>query len=127
MMSLTRRNTPRLAAIAVLAWGLPGWAHHSHGNYDLRQYIDMEGTVTEVHWINPHTWIYMEVVDEGGIATIWTLEGGGINALTRRGWAEDSVQVGDNVSVRCHPLRAGTPVCLFGFLRTEDGYENEFD
>lgn len=116
-----------LASVAAAAWTLPGWSHHSHGNYDLTQYIDMEGTVTEVHWINPHTWIYLEVVDEDGAATIWTLEGGGINALTRRGWTEDSVQVGDNVSVRCHPLRAGTPACLFGFLRTEDGYENEFD
>jgi hypothetical protein len=42
-------------AAGILAWLLPGWGHHSHGNYDLKQYLSMEGTVTEVHWINPHT------------------------------------------------------------------------
>ena len=124
---MTMTDMRRIAALAVVAWAFPTWAHHSHGNYDLTQYIEMEGTVTEVHWINPHTWIYLEVADENGSATIWALEGGGINALTRRGWTQDSVQVGDDISVRCHPLRAGTPACLFGFLRTEDGYENEFD
>ena len=44
-------------AIVVIAWSLPGWAHHSHGNYDLETYRTIEGTVTEAHWINPHTWI----------------------------------------------------------------------
>lgn len=115
------------AAIALIAWAVPGWAHHSHGNYDLTQYRNLDGTVTEVHWINPHTWVYLEVVDQAGTSTIWTLEGGGINALTRRGWTQDSVQVGDNISVRCHPLRGGTSSCLFGYLKTEDGEEKEFD
>tara|TARA_Y100000590_G_scaffold51937_2_gene54452 strand:+ start:177 stop:440 length:264 start_codon:yes stop_codon:yes gene_type:complete len=87
----------------------------------------MEGTVTEVHWMNPHTWIYIEVTDESNSPTIWALEGGGINALTNRGWTQNSVQVGDSISVRCHPLKAGTPACLFGFLRTADGTEGEYD
>jgi len=121
------RNYRACAAIAMIAWALPGWAHHSHGNYDMTQYRNLEGTVTEVHWINPHTWIYLEVVDEGGTATIWTLEGGGINALTRRGWTQDSVQVGDNISARCHPLRGGTSSCLFGYLKLEGQEEKEYD
>jgi len=114
-------------AAALLAWALPGVGHHSHGNYDLKQYLSMEGTVTEVHWINPHTWIYMEVTNPDGTATLWTLEGGGINALTQRGWTRDSVKVGDTVSVRCHPLRTGTPSCLFGFLATDEIEEREYD
>ena len=114
-------------AIVVIAWSLPGWAHHSHGNYDLETYRTIEGTVTEAHWINPHTWIYLEVTNLDGTATVWALEGGGINALTRGGWSQESVQVGDNISVRCHPLRAGTPSCLIGFLTPEGGVEREYD
>ena len=114
-------------AIVVIAWSLPSWAHHSHGNYDLETYRTLEGTVTEAHWINPHTWIYLEVTNFGGTATVWALEGGGINALTRGGWSQESVQVGDNISVRCHPLRAGTPSCLIGFLTPEGGVEREYD
>lgn len=116
-----------LAAVAMLAWVPPGWAHHSHGNYDLKQLLSMEGTVTEVNWLNPHTWIYMEVADPDGTTTLWTLEGGSINALTQRGWTRDSVEVGDRISVRCHPLRTGTPSCLFGFLKTAGGEEKEYD
>ncbi len=102
-------------------------AHHSHGNYDLTEYKILEGTVTELHWINPHTWIYLEVVDPDGTATIWTVEGGSISAITTRGWTRESIQVGDTISVRCHPLRSGTTSCLFGYLKLEGGVEKEFD
>ena len=120
-------NFRSYVAIAVVAWALPGWTHHSHGNYDLATYTTIEGAVTEAHWINPHTWIYLEVENLDGTATVWALEGGGINSLTRLGWSQESVQVGDNISVRCHPLRAGTPSCLIGFLTLEGGVEQEDD
>ena len=120
-------NFRSYVAIAVVAWALPGWTHHSHGNYDLATYTTIEGAVTEAHWINPHTWIYLEVENLDGTATVWALEGGGINSLTRLGWSQESVQVGDNISVRCHPLRAGTPSCLIGFLTLEGGVEQEYD
>ena len=121
------KRISRAALVLVLVWVLPVSAHHSHGNYDLKSYLEMEGTVVEVHWINPHTWLYMEVANDDGSKTLWTLEGGGINALTRRGWTQDSVQIGDTINVRCHPLRGGTPSCLFGYLRTADGQEGEYD
>jgi hypothetical protein len=69
----------------------------------------------------------MEVANPDGTATVWTLEGGGINALTQRGWTRDSVKVGDTISVRCHPLRGGTSSCLFGFLTTDEIEEREYD
>ncbi|HSG63863.1 MAG TPA: DUF6152 family protein [Gammaproteobacteria bacterium] len=125
MMSL--RSFCGLAASALAVLALPAGGHHSHGNYDLTNYLTMDGTVAEIHWINPHTWIYMEVANPDGTTTLWTLEGGSINALTQRGWSRDSVQVGDAISVRCHPLRTGTPSCLFGYLKTADGEEKEYD
>jgi hypothetical protein len=125
MMGL--RSFCGLAVSTLLTWALPAGGHHSHGNYDLTQYLSMEGTVAEIHWINPHTWIYMEVENPDGTTTLWTLEGGSINALTERGWSRDSVAVGDAISVRCHPLRTGTPSCLFGFLKTVGGEEKEYD
>jgi len=121
------RSARAIVTGLLLAWLAPGAAHHSHGNYDLTDYLTMEGTVTEIHWINPHTWIYMEVANPDGTATLWTLEGGSINALTQRGWSRESVQVGDTIAVRCHPLRGGTPSCLFGFLKTAGGEEKEYD
>lgn len=107
-----------LAVGAVVAASLtPVSAHHAHGNYEQR-YVDIEGTVTEVHMIVPHPWIYIEVVREGE-KKLWALEGGG-----RR---DQIVKVGDTVKARCHPLRDGNPVCLLGFLKAADGSVRDWD
>ena len=102
-------------------------AHHSHGNYSLLEYTHLQGEVKEVLWLNPHVWIHLEVTDENGDPSMWALEGGGIGALTRRGWSRDDVQPGDIVSVRCHQLRDGAQGCLLGYLTPPGGVEKEFD
>lgn len=103
------------------------FAHHSHGNYELHDYTYLSGTVKEVLWINPHAWIHLEVENEDGTMSNWALEGGGIAALTRRGWKQDDIQAGDRISVRCHRLRDGAPGCLLGYVTTENGEEKEWD
>jgi hypothetical protein len=115
-------SLPAIAAIAVPAWG-----HHSHGNYQMNEYTHLEGTVQELLWMNPHTWIYLEVPGADGQSTVWALEGGNPGSLTRRGWSRDSVQVGDKISVRCHRLRDGSNGCLLGFVTPEDGVEKQWD
>ena len=97
--------------IAVLPFILstPAAAHHSHGNYSLLEYTHLQGEVKEVLWLNPHVWIHLEVLDENGAPSMWALEGGGIGALTRRGWSQDDVKPGDFVTVRCHQLRGRSP------------------
>ena len=55
-----------LAAICVASLALPAWAHHSHGNYDVTTWSVFEGTVKQVHRINPHSWIYLEIKDDKG-------------------------------------------------------------
>lgn len=116
---------------ALLAWMLLAapalQAHHSHGNYDLYNYTYLTGVVQEVLWINPHTWIHLRVTEADGSTTDWALEGGGINALTRRGWQPDDVQAGDRIDVRCHALRDGANGCLLGYVTPEGGEEKEWD
>lgn len=105
----------------------PALAHHSHGNYDVNNYTYLEGRVNEVLWINPHTWIYLEVQDADGEPTIWALEGGAPGGLVRRGWSPDSVGAGDTIKVRCHRLRDGSNGCLLGFVTPSGGEEKEWD
>lgn len=102
-------------------------AHHSHGNYDLHDYTYLTGTVQEVLWLNPHSWIHLRVADESGATTDWALEGGGINALTRRGWKPDDIKSGDKIAVRCHRLRDGAQGCLLGYVTPDNGIEKEWD
>lgn len=102
-------------------------AHHSHSNYETTEFTHLQGRVTEFHWINPHTWIYIEVMDASGQPTVWALEGASPTELRRDGWSEDDVQVGDTISVRCHQLKDGSNGCLLGFLTPEGGVEKEWD
>ena len=116
-----------LAIIASNALAFSVWGHHSHGNYQMTEYTHLNGTVTEVHLINPHTWIYMEVTDADGQAAVWAMEATGVRGLMSLGVTEDTVKVGDQISVRCHQLRDGSKGCLLGFLTPEGGEEKEWD
>ena len=63
------------AAVAAVFMAGSAWAHHSHANYNTNDITQLEGTVKELRWMNPHTWIYLEVVQNGKPA-LWVLEGG---------------------------------------------------
>ncbi len=116
-----------LAALAALSVGGPLSAHHSHANYRTTSYVNLEGTVTEVLWMNPHTWIYLEVMDESGEPVIWALEGASPTELRSDGWERDDVQAGDHIKVRCHQLFDGSNGCLLGWVTPEGGVEKEYD
>ena len=123
----TRRVHPLAVAAAAACMAAPAAAHHSHGNYRMTEYTHLTGTVTELHWINPHTWIYLEVTGEDGESAVWALESAGATGLVRSGVEPDEVKAGDTVSVRCHQLRDGSNGCLLGFLTNSAGVEKEWD
>jgi hypothetical protein len=125
MKAVTKMLWLATGMIAMLT--APAVAHHSHGNYDVNNYIELQGQVSELLWLNPHTWIYLEVEDDNGEPVVWALEGGSPGALTRDGWRPDSVQAGDIIKVRCHQLRDGSNGCLLGFVTPPGGEEKEWD
>ena len=116
----------RLAVICAVAFTLPVWAHHSHGNYE-DTFTDIEGVVTEIHLIVPHSWVYLEVKDADGQPRLWALEATGRSGLERVGVTRDYVKPGDTIKVRCHPLRDGSNGCLLGFLKAQDGTVKDWD
>jgi len=116
-----------IALIATHAVALTAWAHHSHGAYAMTDYTVVEGTVTDVYWINPHAWVYLDVESENGEMESWALEAAGATTLVRAGIDPDGVKAGDKISVRCHPLRDGSNGCLLGYVTTPDGNTIEWD
>ena len=115
-----------LSLVAIGALALPALAHHSHGNYS-KEFVDLEGVVTEVHLINPHSWVFMEVTDESGQKTEWALEATNRGSLERMGVTYDYIGPGDAIKVRCHPQRDGGAGCLMGFLQARDGSIKDWD
>ncbi|MSO82081.1 MAG: hypothetical protein EXQ53_02125 [Acidobacteria bacterium] len=114
-------KVPGLAAACAAFLALPALAHHSHNNYAMADFTLLEGTVKEVHYINPHSWVYLEVKDDTGQIKLWALEATGPAGLQRTGIKREDVRVGDAIKVRCHALRDGSNGCLLGFLTPVHG------
>ena len=115
-----------LVAICGLALASPAGAHHSHGNY-VDTFTDIEGVVKEFHFVVPHSWIYMEVIDTNGDPQMWALEATGRAGLESIGVTRDYVNPGDTVKVRRHRQRDGSNGCLLGFLKAQDGSVKDWD
>ena len=109
------------AALCALMLAVPLGAHHSHGNYDLATWTNMEGVVKQVILVVPHSIVYMDVKDQKGEVTTWSLEATGIRGVLANGVKKEDVQAGDRIKVRCHLLRDGSPGCLLGFITPDHG------
>src|SRR5262245_36255902 len=96
-------------------------AHHSFAMFNREQTIDLEGTVKELQWTNPHA--FLEVIVEGpqGQQTLWSIEMNGVRALVSQGWRPKSVVPGDKVVVRVHPSRNGSSFAQFLLITLPDG------
>ena len=99
------------AAALCLAVALPLAAHHAFGGeFDPDRPILLKGKVVKVEWVNPHTWIHVEVTKPDGAKEVWMVEGGSPNSLLRHGVTRDSLPVGteivvDGYQARDHSLR----------------------
>ena len=87
----------------MFAATLPVRAHHAFGaEFDANRPVLLKGKVTKVEWVNPHTWIHMEVVNPDGTKAVWMVEGGTPNTLLRRGVNRDSLKIGTDIVVDCY-------------------------
>jgi len=121
-----RRVTLLLALMCTTVASTATRAHHSHGNYT-DTFIDIEGVVREVHLINPHSWIYLDVKGPNGQPQKWSLEASSLIQLERIGVTRGYLKPGDTIKARCHPLRDGSRGCLLGFVKAPDGSVKDWD
>lgn len=97
-----------LAALAALATEQRMNAHHAFAaEFDAKKPIHLEGVISKVELINPHSWIHVDVKDKAGNVTTWMVEAGSPNVLLRRGINKNSIP-------------KGTPVVVEGF-QSKDG------
>ena len=91
-------------AFLVFCFAASAVAHHSRvAVYSTEDPgVTLMGSVTRVEWENPHIWFDIDVVDEAGNVTNWEVELAGASnpaRMYRRGWAPDSLKIGDVVTL----------------------------
>jgi hypothetical protein len=98
-----------LAGVTLFLATAPAWAHHSFAaEFDPAKPIKLQGTVTEMEWINPHSWIHIDVKGLDGKVVSWMVEGGSPNALLRRGFTKASLPEGSVIVIEGYQAKDGS-------------------
>lgn len=112
------------AATALLSMHV-ATAHHSTAEFDYTKQITIEGTVKEVQWTNPHSFIQLLVDDTAGLKVEWSVEIGSPSLNINVGWRKTSVKAGDEVTMLLSPARNGKPYGTLRVLTFADGRQLE--
>ena len=84
-------------------------AHHAFAaEFDAKKPVNFKGTVTKMEWINPHTWLHVDVKKPDGTVENWAIEAGTPNVLFRRGFTKESLLPGTEVVIEGYQAKDGT-------------------
>jgi hypothetical protein len=106
----------RLSASLLAAWLTGGAtimtsagarAHHAFAMFEYGSSVEIEGTVLEFKYANPHAFITLKVKGKDGSVETWTLEGQPTPMLEREGWTAKTLKPGDQIKATIQPLRSG--------------------
>ena len=98
-----------VAGLMLIAAVVPMSAHHAFAaEFDAKKPVKLRGTVTKMEWINPHTWIHIDVTKPDGTVDEWMIEAGTPNTLLRRGFTRDSLKNGTEVIVDGYQSKDGS-------------------
>ena len=110
-----------VAAVGLLV-AVPVKAHHSFSAaFDETKPINIQGTVTKVELVNPHSWIWMDVLEEDGSVSNWGLEGGPPVNLFRNGVTKATLPVGSEIKIFGYQAKSGESKAVGVFFEYPDG------
>ena len=105
----------------------PGLTHHSAVVFDETTTILRTGTVSEFIFRNPHLIISLDVPGEDGETVTWNIEGQSIAGMQAMGFDRNSIEVGDEITMKIYPLKSGQPGGLVEGLIGADGRAYNMD
>jgi uncharacterized protein DUF6152 len=97
-------------------------AHHAFAaEFDIEKPVALRGTVTVMEWVNPHSWIHIDVKGANGNVVNWMVEGGSPNALLRLGFTKNAVLPGMEIVVEGYQAKDGSFKAVGRSLTFADG------
>jgi len=118
----TKFATILLAVIGLLVVSVPVFAHHGNAAFDFDKTVTLKGTVTEWIYANPHCFVKLDVKDDKGEVTHWTIETGAAAYYTpATGWTKNVLKPGDEITIDIMPVKNGAPIGRTRRLILPDG------
>jgi hypothetical protein len=102
--------TAFVTTLLILAGSGSIVAHHGAATFDTGKELEMQGTVTEWVWSNPHCFLKFDVQEKDGTVRHWTVETSNPPDMVNRGWTRRSFKGGEKVTVVVEPVKSGNPV-----------------
>ena len=103
-----KRLVPAACAALLGVSSQSAQSHHSFAaEFDADQPVELHGTITQMEWINPHSWLHLDVKNDDGSVTPWMIEGGTPNTLFRRGFTMETVKTGTEITIIGYRARSG--------------------
>ena len=97
-----------IMGLATTGWSSSASAHHAFAaEFDANKPVNFKGTITKMEWVNPHTWLHIDVKAPDGKTENWAIEAGTPNVLFRRGFTKDSLLPGAEVVVDGYQSKDG--------------------
>jgi hypothetical protein len=97
------------SAAMLIAAALPVAAHHSFSaEFDRAKQVTLEGKVVQMEWVNPHSWLQIDVPKPDGTLERWRIEGGSPSVLLRLGWNRNSLPAGTRIKVTAYQAKDGS-------------------
>jgi hypothetical protein len=117
-----KRLSRLLLALAVAGIAAPGSAHHSFAaEFDAAKPVSVEGVITKIRIVNPHSWVYLDVKDKDGATTNWGFEFGTPILLKTKGIAKTDVEPGTRIAIDGYRSRNGGAYGYSRLVKLADG------
>ena len=107
-------------AVALGSLAAPALAHHSFGEFQMTVPLNLSGTLTDMHFVNPHSYMEIDAVDANGKKSHMRCEMRAATLLKRSGWSAEMFKVGSHVEIEGHPHRTDSHACYIENLKIGD-------